>query len=121
MNEVNGTGIEYPEIELGGKKYVLKLTRGALVYRISKSGSNLTDIYQPGQKAIAAVIDILHCLIKDEFGGTAEQLAELVWENGTDKIREVGNAVRIAVGKVFPPTQAAPVAAGDQAQNVKPS
>ena len=108
----NGTGIVYPTIEIEGKSYELKVSRGTLLYRLSARGVNLVDINRGDFKSYAAVMDVLFALIQDQGAPypNAEALAGAVQELGSDKVREIGNAVRTAVGKAFPPvTPPAPV------------
>lgn len=113
----NGTGIIYPTIELEGKTYELKVTRGALLYRLSKAGVNIADIQRGDFRSYSAVMDVLFAMIQDQGSpfANAEMLAVHVQELGSDKVREIGNAVRAAVGKAFPPaTPAAPAEANKQ-------
>ena len=106
----NGTGIDYPRLTLGGVEYELKFTRGALLYRISRRGISVSTLRDP-ERRIAAGVDILHAIIGDQFGGTPEQLADLVFTE--EKFAEVIQAVTVAVGKVFPPkAEPAQAAAG---------
>lgn len=110
MSEHNGTGIEYPTIELGGKSYVVKFTRGALLYRLSKGGANIADL--GGPKSFSASIDVLHAVLGGQFSGTVEELAELVFGEG--KIASVAQVIAEALGKVFPPTQVSAAGTADQ-------
>jgi len=101
MSETNGTGIIYPTITLGGIEYSIKFTRGALFYRLSKAGVDLNDLTSP--KGFATMIDVLKAVITPAFTGDSESLAELVLNEG--KSLAVGDAIREALGKAFPPTQ----------------
>lgn len=96
----NGTGIEYPTLELGGKKYTIKFTRGGFVYRLSKSGTDLESLVKG--RNFAAVMDVLFAALWGQFDGSVEDLAELVLVES--KTAEVGAIVRDAIKKVFPPT-----------------
>lgn len=101
----NGTGIVYPTIELGGKTYTVKFTRGGLLYRLSKSGTNIADL-RNSPRYISTLIECLHAALFDQFGGTPIELAELVYDE--DKISLVDQVVAEALKKVFPsPTKAA--------------
>lgn len=99
------TGILYPTVELEGKSYELKVTRGVLLYRLSKAGINISDIHRNDFKSYAAVMDVLWALIQDQSPPfiNAEHLAAYVQEQGSEFVRGVGAAVREAVGKAFPP------------------
>lgn len=111
MSEINGTGIEYPKIELGGKVYTVKFTRGGILYRLNKNGTSLSDL--GGAKSFATLIDVFHAALHGQFKGTAEELAELVVSE--EKIATVDSVVAEALKKAFPPTQAAAVAADPEA------
>lgn len=109
----NGTGIIYPTIELGGKFYTVKFTRGGLLYRLSRSGTSLSDLTS-GSKNFASVIDVLHAALYGQYAGTAEDLAELVLSE--NKTGELSMVIGEALKKVFPPTQVtAEVTAGPTA------
>jgi hypothetical protein len=107
MDALNGTGIIYPKIELDGKKYELKVSRGALLYDLSRNGVSIGEIHRGDFKSYAAVMDVLHAIIADQLAPgvfpTARSLAVYIQEEGTDKVKEVAAAVREAVGKAFPP------------------
>jgi len=111
MNELNGTGIDYPTLELGGTKYTLKVTRGAMVFRLSDAGINLSELSN-GPRVVSTLIKVLHAAILDQYSGTPEQLCELVLSE--DKMKEAGEAVRAALGKVFPTTQIPAAAAAGE-------
>ncbi len=106
MANLNGTGIQYPTLELGGVTYTVKFSRGGILYRLSKSGTNLSDLRAGSGKSFATVIDVLHAALFDQYMGDAESLAELVMSE--DKIALASEVVSEALKKVFPPT---PVAA----------
>ncbi len=95
------TGISYPTITLGGVEYTIKFTRGALFYRLSKAGVDLADL--ANSKGFATMIDVLQVVITPTFHGDAEALADLVLTEG--KSLDVGEGIRAALGKAFPPTQ----------------
>ena len=108
MNETNGTGVEYPQLTLGGVTYTLKLTRGQLMYRFSKR--NISMGLRVGQAGIAMLADQLHAMIQGAYFGSPEDLLEMIL--GEDKLKETANAVDEAIKKVFPPPiQAATAAA----------
>ncbi len=108
----NGTGIEFPTLELGGKTYTIKFTRGGFVYRLSKSGTDLNSLVKG--RNFAAVMDVLFAALYGQFHGTVEDLAELVLVES--KTAEVGLIVRDAIKKVFPPTIKPDVPVGDATQ-----
>jgi hypothetical protein len=106
MSELNGSGIIYPTIELGGVRYVIKFTRGGLLYRLSKGGVSFADL--ASNKSFSAVMDILHAALFGQYDRSAEDLADLVMSEG--KFAEVSEVIQDAIKKVFPPTEAAPAA-----------
>lgn len=110
----NGTGIDYPTVELGGKTYTVKFTRGGLLYRLSKTGTNLADLTGTG-KRFSAVMDVLHAAFFGQYDGTVEELAELVFSE--EKMTEVGAALDEALKKVFP---VPPTAATESAEASAP-
>lgn len=117
MSTSNGTGAVYPTLELGGVTYALKFTRYSLLYRLSRRGIQIADRYDP-VKGLAALFDIVHAIISDQFKGTAEDLATLAGEE--NKIAACRLALDEALVKVFPPTlSATPQSAGETAS--KPS
>lgn len=109
MSLNNGTGIQYPEIELGGKRYTVKFTRGML-YRMGKLGVKFQPELVGGeQKQIRMdftnLVDVLHVAI--EFPGTHEELAELLYDKRNDAV----TALVEAWAKMLPPaTPATPAA-----------
>ncbi len=107
------SNMEYPKLTLGGREYELKFTRGAMIYRVAKSGANFGDLYgNEPSKRLAAVIDCLHAALYGQFPGTVDELADLVI--GENKVGEATTALLVTLGKVFPPTQAAAPADADQ-------
>ena len=92
MSTANGTGIDYPTIDLGGKTYTIKYTRAA-VYDLSKAGVNL----QGKQIPFHQIVDAMHILI--EFPGTQRELAELLH----GRVQEAWDKMNIAAGKIMPP------------------
>lgn len=109
------TNIEYPKLTLGNVEYVVKFTRGAMIYRVAKSGANFGDLYgSEPSKRLAAVIDCLHAALFGQFNGTVDQLADIVI--GENKVGEATTALLTTLGKVFPPTQAAMAAEVKQPQ-----
>ncbi len=109
-NGSNGTGIDYPTIELGGKTYTVKFTRGGLLYRLSKSGSSLADLRT--NKNFATLIDILHAALHGQYDGTSLELAELISssDDWIEKYKQMDEAINEAIKKAFPPTASATVA-----------
>ncbi len=101
MSETNGTGIIYPTVELGGRLYQVKFTRGGIMYRLSKAGVDLAMLGTT--KGFATMIDTLHAALFGQYLGDAESLAELVLAE--DKSVQVADAVTEALKKAFPPTQ----------------
>lgn len=97
------TGIIYPTIELGGTTYTVKFTRGGLLYRLEKSGTAIADCLNLA--SFAKAIDLLHAALWGQFKGTAEDLAEIVLNEG--KIAAVSLVLTEALKKVSPPTQSA--------------
>ena len=104
MNQ-NGTGVEYPTIELGGVNYTVKFSRGML-YRMGKQGVSFSPKF-PGEGKVSMdfsqIVDLL-CLATG-FPGTHEDMAELVYE----KRNEAVAALMAAWGKAFPPPQTIPL------------
>lgn len=102
----NGTGVQYPTIELGGQTYTVKFSR-AMLYRLGKAGVKFSPQFKapegdkPGgiQMDFAQVVDVLHLAIG--FQGTHDDLAELVF----DKRNEAVSAIMLAWGKAFPSPQ----------------
>lgn len=109
----NGTGIEYPTIELGGVVYTVKFTRGGLLYDLSKSGSRISDLRT--NKNLATLVDILHAGIFGQYIGSQKDLCELVYEE--DKIKLVDEVISEALKKVFPPTSSAAAVAVETKPN----
>ena len=103
MSQTNGSGLQFPTLELGGVTYIVKFTRGGLLYRLNKAGASMADL--GGQKSFAASIDLLHAALYGQFLGTPEELADLVLSE--EKILQIGEVLGEALKKVFPPTQAA--------------
>lgn len=103
MESMNGTGITYPEIELGGKKYVVKFTRG-LIYRMGKAGIDFRPVVTQGSITVpfSTLVDVLHMAIT--FEGTPEDLAEVLY----DKRNEAMTALIGAWAKMLPPVRLAP-------------
>jgi len=106
METINGSGVDYPTLELGGKVYTVKFTRGGLMYRVSKNGGSLAELI--GNTSFAAIFDILTAALHGQYTGTAEQLADIAIEE--DKLSEIREVLDKAIKKAFPPTQT--VAAG---------
>lgn len=113
------TGIEYPTIDLQGVAFTLKFTRGGLLYRLSKTGTQLSDMRAGGTRSFSALIEVLHAALYGQFIGTCDQLAEIVHEAGREKILEARIAIDAALGKVFPSTMAA-TATGLREESPKP-
>ena len=111
MDNINGTGVEYPTIELGGKVYTVRFTRGGILYRLNKNGINLAEL--GGARSFSTLIDVFHAALHGQYAGTPEDLAELVVSE--EKAQAVDTAVAEALKKVFPPTQTAAVAAVEPA------
>lgn len=90
---------EFPSIELGGKTYQLKFTRGAL-FRLDDAGISFNPAFTPAGYSIklANLIRTLHIVIG--FAGTHEELAELAF----DRRNEIGALLVQAWGKVLLPS-----------------
>ena len=106
MDETKETGVDYPEIELGGEKYPVKFTRGTL-YRLSKAGIAFNPTFLKGGASVqlSNLIDTLHLVI--QYPGTAEELTELVY----DRRDEISGVLIEAWGKVVLPSLQAKIAA----------
>ena len=109
MSQTNGSGLEFPTLELGGKMYIVKFTRGGLLYRLNKNGAELN---LGGPKTISATVDLLYAALWNQFQGTPEDLADLVF--GEEKMLLVGQVLGEALKKVFPPTPIPAAAPADQ-------
>ncbi len=107
----NGSGIEYPHVTLGGVTYEVKMTRGTLLYRLSRNGIDLREL--TGPKAFSTMVDTLHACIQGHFRSNAESLAEVIMAE--DKAVECSNAVNEALKKAFPPLNPAKLAAMEPA------
>lgn len=103
----NGTGITYPTIELGGKTYTVKFTRGGLLYRLSKQGVNLASLNSVNR--FATLVDILFAGLYGQYEGTSEDLAELVLSE--NKSANMDDVIAEALKKVTPSSSAATAAA----------
>jgi len=110
MSDTNGTGVVYPTVELGGRIYVVKFTRGGILYRLSKAGVDLAALGTV--HGFATIIDTLHAALFGQYVGDAESLAELVLAE--DKAEQVGEAVSEALKKAFPPIQTPAAGPADQ-------
>ena len=90
MEPMNGSGVEYPKVELGGVTYEVKFTRG-LIYRIDQAGISFTPRFSDQGKQVqlsfSNLINVLRMAIS--FPGTAEELAELAY----DKRNEITTAL----------------------------
>jgi hypothetical protein len=83
MSELNGTGVEYPTIELGGKTYTVKFT-GAAMRKMEKAGLQFRPSVveqADGNKGVSIgfsnLVDVLMTCIP--FQGTVDELADLAW------------------------------------------
>lgn len=113
MNEEKlTTSPEYPKLELGGKTYELKFTRG-LMYRMDKAGVlfNATIKKTSSTMNFSNIVDVLHMAIR--FDGTHEDLAELAF----DRRDEITSLLVEAWSKVVLPSLQARVAALSAAQD----
>lgn len=110
---LNGTGVQYPTLTLGGHTYTLKFTRGAIMYRLSKTGSQIADLGTA--KSFSTLMDLLHAALYGQYAGSVEDLAELVMAE--QAIESVNVAIGEALKKAFPPT---PPAAGVTAGELNP-
>jgi hypothetical protein len=101
MENSNGTGIEYPTLELGGKTYTIKFS-GSALYRLEKNRVEIA--FEKAANGGAALkltqmVDILHPMIN--FPGAHDELAELVFPVRQEAL----NAILLALGKAFPPAE----------------
>ena len=105
---LNGSPIDWPTLTLGGVTYTVRFTRGALLFKLSESGTTFADM--SGAKAFASLVKGLHAGISPEFPGTPEQLADVLVNEG--KVSEAKQAFDAALKKAFPtpPTKAAEAA-----------
>lgn len=90
----NGTGVEYPTIELGGKSYTVKFTRST-VYRLEKAGIKFNPRFSNGGKTVnmqfAEVVDVLAVCIGWPTN-ELEDLAELVFDVRDEATRIIVDA-----------------------------
>ncbi len=100
----NGTGVEHPTIELGGRVYTVRMERGML-YDMAKLGIKYAPKFTPSEENPAVgtismdlvqIVDMLHLMTG--FTGTHRQLTELVY----DKRSEAVSVIAEAWGKAFP-------------------
>ena len=100
MSDLNGSGIEYPKIELGGKTYTVKFT-GYAQYRMQKAGIVFSPAFLNEGKqysiGFSNLIDVLAICI--DFKGTTEELSNLVYP--IDKRNEVGLALMAGWGNLL--------------------
>ena len=101
---INGTGVDYPTIELGGKTYTVKFSRGML-YRMGKLGVVFAPKLDAGRITMdfAQIVDLAH--LATGFKGTHDELAELLYDKRNDAL----TALMAAWGKAFPPSQTIPL------------
>ena len=110
MDNTNGSGIQWPQITLGGVTYTLKVTKGSLTFRFSKYSIPFRRF---GPTAGAVLAEQLWAILLGQYFGSAESLFEMMFDE--NHLAAVAAAVDEAVGKVFPPPTAAPVAAQPEA------
>ena len=103
---MENTGVDYPTIELGGKTYEVKFTRG-LLYQLDKQGIKFNPQFANNSATcgLSAIVDTLRLAIG--FEGSSEELAELVY----DKRDEALTALVNGWGKVVLPSLQAKIAA----------
>ena len=98
--EPNGSGVEYPTIELGGKTYTVKFT-GYAQYRLQKAGITFAPAFRDGGKSysigLTSLVDVLAVCIN--WKGSTEDLANLVYPKA--KRDEVGQALMAAWGNLL--------------------
>jgi hypothetical protein len=111
----NGVAVQsaedFPTLKLGDVTYTLKFTRGTFTFRLSNLGVTLADRSDP-RTSVAATVKILHSIMQPQFPGSFEDLTDMLLDE--DKMKEAATAINIALGKVYPPTQVEPVAAGEK-------
>jgi hypothetical protein len=109
----NGTGVQYPEITLGGVTYTVKCTRAVLLFRLSRKGIAFTDLNDPKTR-FAALFEIFHAMIGDQAQGkSVEDFVQIASDES--KVQAVDIAVGQAIPKVFPSTQAPATPVEDKA------
>lgn len=103
---MENTGVEFPTIELGGKTYTVKFSRG-LLYQLDKQGIKFNPQFTRDQAScgLSPLVDTLKLAIG--FEGTADELTELVY----DKRDEALTALVNGWGKVVLPSLQAKIAA----------
>lgn len=115
---MNGSGVEYPKVELGGVTYEVKFTRG-LIYRMDKAGISFTPRFlnqgKQVQLSFSNLIDVLRMAIS--FPGTAEELAELAY----DKRNEITTALVNGWGNLLLSSKAPVAAAQPEADQSLPT
>ncbi len=119
MNETNAPET-FPEIDLGGKKYAVKFTRGTM-YRLDKAGIPFSPNVSNNQvtSKFSNIVDVLHMVVG--FEGSHEDLAELIY----DRRNEIQTILVEAWGKVVLPSlqamASAQAAAKPTAETGKPT
>jgi hypothetical protein len=120
---MEGTGIEYPTIEIAGKRYTVKFSRGAL-YRLDKAGFDLRELGpsiqrwfpnggRDGNVRLSVLFDVLHSAIAEQLptGMNAMELCELALpmdspgEETQKRVVEIATAIIQALIKMAPPAQ----------------
>ncbi len=101
MSETNGTGVQYPTIELNGRPYDVKFTRAAL-YRMEKAGISFRPQFGLGGKTaqlpFSNIVDVLK--LTTDFEGDHEELAEAVF----DRRDEAASILLAAWGNLMLPS-----------------
>lgn len=99
--DTNGSGIEYPTIELGGKTYTVKFT-GAAMWRMGKAGVAFRVTHTEDRQKLTTQfhnnVDVLYACI--DFKGTIDELADLAWP----KRQEVANVLIKGWGNLLLPS-----------------
>jgi hypothetical protein len=125
---MEGSGVDYPTIEIEGQQYTLKFSRGAM-YLLDKQGVDFRrlgrelqmwlprkEVPGSGQVHLSGLVDVIHACLAEQFPGvTAARFADMLLPiglQGVDYQNRVGAlaiAVIQALGKAWPPSQALPL------------
>jgi|SRR5215831_4986972 len=111
---MEGSGIQYPTIEIAGKTYTVKFSRAAF-YRLGKAGFDLRQFapLKDGLIAFSILFDLLHAAIADQLPVKleTEELVDMALpidmphEAARKRLEEIGSIVREAFSKIAPPPQ----------------
>jgi hypothetical protein len=118
---MEGSGVDYPTIDIEGVQYTLKFSRGAM-YRLDKAGVDFRALarqfekWKTGFVHLSGLVDVIHACLAEQIPDiSAAQLADMLLPislqgtDYTDRVRVLAVAVSQALGKVWPPSQALPL------------